>query len=181
MIRGGIVDGLYGNQGGGANPVSYYYGKSQTKRVGENYAPGGSDTSRLAEFKAAADEVYDGGKTDLLTILNGSDIDNLDITDAADKTVLQFPAGRYHLLFEGFAESTSQAGFRVELRQILMNTDDLLLTHTTGWTSAPAPANTTYQLEYHDFVVAGIEQFYFLFPAHGDRRRSHFLRVEKVA
>ena len=42
MIQGGIVGGYYGiDGGGGKNPVSYYYGKGQTKRVGENYTPAG--------------------------------------------------------------------------------------------------------------------------------------------
>ena len=180
MIRGGIVGGLYGKGGGGKNPVSYYYGKSQTKRVGQNYTPGGSGTRRPAEFKATADETYDGGKSDLLTILDGSDVANLDITGAADKTVLQFPEGRYDLVFEGYSASTSQAGFRVELREVQMNADDTIHTHTTGWTTAASPANTTYHLEYPDLVVDGTEHFYFLFPIHGDRARSHFLRVEKV-
>ncbi|RKU21019.1 hypothetical protein C6499_22635 [Candidatus Poribacteria bacterium] len=180
MIRGGIVGGLYGKGGGGGGPVSYYYGKSQTKRVGENYTPAGSGNRRLAEFKATADEVYDGGKSDLLTILNGGDVANLDVTGQADKTVLQFSNGRYDLLFEGYSASASQGGFRVELREVKMNADDTVITHTSGFTSGTAPANTTYQLIYPDFVVAGTEQFYFLFPIHGDRNRSHFLRVEKV-
>lgn len=182
MIRGGIVGGLYGKGGGGGakNPVSYYYGKDQTKRVGENYTPGGSGGRRLAEFKATADEVYNGGKTDLLTILDGSDVSNLDITDAPDNTVLQLPKGRYHLFLDGYSASASQAGFRIELRQVQMNADDTILTHTAGFATGSSPANVTYQLEYHDFVVAGTEQFYFEFPIHGDRARSHFLRIEKV-
>ncbi len=181
MIRGGIVGGLYGKGGGGGkNPVAYYYGKSQTKRVSQNYTPGGSGAGRLAEFKATADEVYDSGKSDLLTILNASDVANLDIAGAADNTVLQFPEGRYALLFEGYSASTSQVGFRVELRKVQANTDDIEMTHTTGWTGGASPANTTYHLEYPDLVVDGTEHFYFLFPVHGDRARSHFLRIEKV-
>jgi len=181
MIRGGIVGGLYGKGGGGGkNPVAYYYGKSQTKRVSQNYTPGGSGARRLAEFKATADEVYDSGKSDLLTILNASDVANLDIAGAADNTVLQFPEGHYALLFEGYSASTSQVGFRVELRKVQANTDDIEMTHTTGWTGGASPANTTYHLEYPDLVVDGTEHFYFLFPVHGDRARSHFLRIEKV-
>lgn len=182
MIRGGIVGGLYGNRGGGGgnNPVSYYYGKSQTKRVGENYTPAGTGSLRLAEFKATADEVYDGGKSDLLTILDGSDVANIDVTDAADKTVLQFPEGRYDLLLEGYSASSGQASFRVEMREVKTNNDDTVITHTTGWTTGVSPANTTYQLVYPDFVVDGTERFYFLFPIHTTRARSHFLRVEKV-
>lgn len=62
MIRGGIVGGLYGNQGGGGgnNPVSYYFGKGQTKRAGQNYTPGGNGNHRAAEFKTTADLVVDG-------------------------------------------------------------------------------------------------------------------------
>jgi len=182
MIRGGIVGGLYGqgDSGGGQNPVSYYYGKSQTERVGQNYTPAGSGANRLAEFKATADEVYNGGKSDLLTILNGSGVANIDITNAPNNSVLQFPEGRYDILFEGYSGSTMQTGFRVELRKVQANTDDIEMTHTTGWTVAASPANTTYHLEYPDLVVDGTEHFYFLFPIHGDRARSHFLRVEKV-
>ena len=181
MVHGGIVDGYYANDGGGNNPVSYYFGKNQTKRVGQNYTPGGSGEGRLAEFKAIADEVYDGGKSDLLTILNASDVTNLDITGQTDNTILQFPQGRYDIIFEGYSASTSSTGFRVELREAKINGDDIMHTHTTGWTSAVSPANTTYHLEYPDLVVDGTEHFYFLFPVHGGRARSHFLRVEKVA
>ena len=174
MIKGGIVGGYYGI--GGKNPVAYYYGKDQTKRVGENYTPG----SRLAEFKTTADEVLDGGKRDLLIITNASDAPNIDLTNAADNSILQFPVGRHHLHFQGYSEVTSQAAFRVELHKIQEETDDVLITHTTGWTSAPSPARTAYQLIWPDFVVIDdTEKFYFPFP--GSSARSHFLRVETVA
>ena len=75
----------------GKNPVAYYYGKDQTKRVGENYTPGGTGNDRLAEFKTTADEVLDGGKRDLLIITNASDAPNIDLTNAADNSILQFP------------------------------------------------------------------------------------------
>ena len=182
MIRGGIVGGLYGKGGGGgANPVSYYYGKSQTKRVGQNYAPAGSGNSRPAEFKTTADEVYNGGKADLLTILNGSAVSHIDISNAPNNVVLQFPAGRYHLTFQGYSRDAFATTFRVELRQIQSGTDDLVVTETPGYSGGSAPANTEYLLNWPDFVTDGTEQFYFLFPVGGGDARSHFLRIEKVA
>ena len=179
MIRGGIVGGYYG-VGGGNNPVSYYLGKDQTRKVGENYEPGGAGNSRAAEFKTVADVVHDGGKTDLLTITNASDESNIDIPTGPDNCVLQFPVGRHHLLFQGYSEITSQAAFRVELQEVQEETDDLVVTHTTGWTSAPSPARTVYQIIWPDLVVDGTEKYYFLFPAGGGSNRSHFLRVETV-
>ena len=180
MIKGGIVGGYYGI--GGANPVVYYYGKDQTKRVGENYTPGGTGNDRTAEFKTTADEVIDGGKRNLLTISNAADAANIDLTDGPDNAILQFPVGRHHLLFQGYSEATGQAAFRVELKQIQEETDDALVTHTTGWTSAPSPARTVYQLIWPDFVVTDdTEKFYFLFPSGGGSARSHYLRVETVA
>ena len=179
MINGGIVGGYYG-VGGGNNPVSYYLGKDQTRKVGENYTPGGSGNNRAAEFKTVADITHDDGKTDLLTITNASDESNIDITNGPDNCVLQFPVGRHHLLFQGYSEITSQAAFRVELREAQEATDDLVVTHTTGWTSAPTPARTTYQIIWPDLVVDGTEKYYFLFPAGGGSNRSHFLRVETV-
>ena len=181
MIKGGIVGGYYGI-GGGKNPVAYYYGKDQTKRVGENYTPGGTGNDRLAEFKTTADEVLDGGKRDLLIITNASDAPNIDLTNAPDNSILQFPVGRHHLLFQGYSEATGQAAFRVELRKIQEETDDTEIVHTTGWTSAPSPARTTYQLIWPDFVVTDdTEKFYFPFLTAGSSNRSHFLRVETVA
>lgn len=180
MINGGIVGPHYG-AGGGNNPVAYYFGKGQTQRVGENYAPGGSGNIRPAEFKTVADLVYDGGKTDLLTITNGSDEPNIDANNPPDNSVLKFPIGRYHLLFQGYSESGTQTGFRVELRKIQPNTDDIEITHTTGYTSGVNPARTTYQLIWPDFVVTDdIAKFYFLFPVQGGSDRSHFLRIETV-
>lgn len=191
MIRGGIVGGLYnkggsgdgdgGGDGGGANPVSYYYGKAQTRRVGQNYTPAGRGTRRAAEFKATADEVYDGGKTDLLTILNARDISNIDLSNAADNSVIQFPAGRYHITFQGYSEDRFATGFRAELRRIQSGTDDLVVTETSGYTGGINPASTEYLLSWPDFVIEGTEQFYFLFPVGGNNKRSHFLRIEKVA
>ena len=185
MIRGGIVGGLYGKGGdgggGGANPVSYYYGKSQTKRVGENYTPAGSGGNRPAEFKTTADEVYNSGKNDLLTIINASDASDIDRTNAPDNTVIQFPAGRYHITFQGYTEAQFATAFRVELRQIKSGTDDIVVIETPGYAGAPNPARTEYLLNWPDFVTDGTEQFYFLFPIGGGVKRSHFLRVEKVA
>ena len=107
MILGGIVGGYYGMDGGGGkNPVSYYFGKGQTKRLGQNYTPAGSGSSRPAEFKATADETYDGGKSDLLTIKNASAVSDIDLTNAPNNTVVQFPAGRYHLLFVGYTDAS---------------------------------------------------------------------------
>ena len=124
MISGGIVGGYYG--AGGKSPVSYYYGKDQTQRIGENYTPGGQGNDRLAEFKTTADLLYDGGKSDLLTITNVSDASNsnIDYTNGPDNSVLQFPIGRYHLLFQGYSEAAAQGAFRVELRQMQEGTDD---------------------------------------------------------
>ena len=184
MIRGGIVGGLYGKGGGGggANPVSYYYGKSQTKRVGQNYTPGGSGSSRPAEFKTTADEVYNGGKTDLLTILNGSDVSNIDVNNAPDNCILQFPVGRYDITFQGYSEEQFATAFRVYLSQIQSGTDDMVVAETPGYSGAPRPASTEYLLNWPDFVIEeGTEQFYFLFPVGGQDKRSHFLRIEKVA
>lgn len=183
MIRGGIVGGYYGKGGGGGgkNPISYYYGKSQTKRVGQNYTPAGSGSSRAAEFKTTADEVYNGGKTDLLTILNGSAVSDIDINNPPNNTVIQFPAGRYDLTFQGYSEETFATTFRVELRQVKSGTDDFVVTETPGYSGAPAPARTEFLLSWPDFVTDGTEQFYFLFPVGGNDKRSHFLRVEKVA
>ena len=182
MIRGGIVGGLYGKGGGGgANPVSYYYGKSQTKRVGQNYTPAGSGAGRPAEFKATADEVYNGGKANLLTILNGSDVSNIDVSNPADNVVIQFPAGRYHLTFQGYTQTSFATAFRAEFRQIKSGTDDIVVAETPGYSGAPAPANTEYLLNWPDFVTDGTEQFYFQFPVGGNNARSHFLRIEKVA
>ena len=184
MIRGGIVGGLYGKGGGGgANPISYYYGKNQTKRVGQNYTPAGSGVSRPAEFKTTADEVYNGGKTDLLTILNGSAISDIDINNAPNNCILQFPIGRYDLTFQGYSEDQFATNFRVELRQIQSGTDDMVVTEIPGYSgNAPTPARTEYLLNWPDFVIeAGTEQFYFQFPVGGNDKRSHFLRVEKVA
>ena len=187
MIQGGIVGGYYGNRdeggnpGSAKNPVSYYYGKSQTKRLGENYTPAGSGNHRLAEFKTTADETYDEGKSDLLTIADASNTTNIDITNGPNNSVIQLPAGRYHLLFQGYTEAQNASGFRIELRQVQTGTDDLVITHTTGWTGAVDPARTAYQLIWTDWVVDGTEKFYLLFPILGDRSRSHFLRIEKVA
>ena len=181
MIHGGIVGGYYGNPSGGNNPVAYYYGKDQTKRVGENYTPGGEANDRAAEFKTTADEVHDGGERDLLTITNASDEPNIDITSGPNTCVLGFPAGRYHLLFQGYTEAGSQASFRVELRRIQEATDDIEVTHTTGWTSAVSPAKTTYQLIWTDLILDGTEKLYFLFPVSGNSDRSHFLRIETAA
>ena len=174
------LEGITG-VGGGNNPVSYYLGKDQTRKVGQNYTPGGTGNDRAAEFKTVADITHDGGKTDLLTITNASDEPNIDMENGPDNCVLQFPAAaRYHLLFQGYSEVTSQAAFRVELREIQEETDDLMVTHTSGWTSAPSPARTTYQLIWPDLVVDGTEKYYFLFPVSGASNRSHFLRIETV-
>ena len=182
MIKGGIVGGYYGiGEGGGKNPVAYYYGKDQTKRVGENYTPGGTGNDRLAEFKTTADEVYDGGKRDLLIITNASDAPNIDLTNGPDNSVLLFPAGRYYLLFQGYSEASGQAAFRTELRKIQEGTDDTKITHTTGWTTGVSPARTVYQLIWLDFVADGSEKIYLPFPTSGASARSHFLRIEQVA
>ena len=182
MIKGGIVGGYYGiGEGGGKNPVAYYYGKDQTKRVGENYTPGGEGNDRLAEFKTTADEVHDGGKRDLLILTNASDAPNIDLENAPDNSILQFPVGRHHLLFQGYSEVTGQGAFRVDLRKIQAETDDTLVTHATGWSMAASPARTVYQLIWPDFVVTDdTEKFYFLFPVAGGSNRSHFLRIETV-
>ena len=182
MILGGIVGGYYGiDGGGGKNPVSYYYGKGQTKRVGENYTPAGTGNNRTAEFKTTADETYDGGKSDLLTIINASAAANIDITSAPNNSVIQFPAGRYHLLFEGYLGGGNLTNFRLELRQIQENTDDIVISETEGWGTGANPAGMTYTIQAPDFVVDGTEQFYILFPVGGSMSRSHYLRVEKVA
>ena len=181
MILGGIVGGTYGI-GGGKNPVVYYYGKSQTQRIGENYTPAGQNNDRLAEFKTTADLVYNGGKSDLLTITNVSDAPTIDYPNGPDNSVLQFPAGRYHLQFQGYSEASAQGAFRVELRQIQTGEDDLIITYTTGWTTGESPATKAYQLIWTDFVVVdGTEKYYLLFPIFGSARRSHFLCIEKVA
>ena len=180
MILGGIVGGYYG-KGGGNNPVSYYFGKGQTKRVGQNYTPAGSGNSRLAEFKSTADEVYDGGKNDLLTILNGGAVSDIDISNAPNNTVLQFPLGRFHLYFEGYTQAAARTAFRVELRKVQSGTDDQLIIDVSGYASAVNPARTTYQLNYQDFVVAdATDEFYLLFPDTGNFARSHFLRIETL-
>ena len=181
MIRGGIVGGLYGKGGGAARPVSYYYGKNQTKRVGENYTPAGTGISRPAEFKTTADEVYNGGKNDLLTILNGSAVSDIDQTNAPDNCIIQFPIGRYHLTFQGYSTDQFATAFRVELRQIQSGTDDLVVVETAGYSGAPDPARTEYLVNWPDLRIEGTEQFYFLFPVSGNDNRSHFLRIEKVA
>ena len=138
MILGGIVGGYYGiDGGGGKNPVSYYYGKGQTKRVGENYTPAGAGNSRPAEFKTIADEVYDGGKNNLLTITNASAESDIDLTNGPNKSVIQFPAGRHHLTFQGYSEDSFATSFRVELRQVQLGTDDLIVTETPGYSGAP--------------------------------------------
>ena len=138
--------------------------------------------SRAAEFKTTADEALDGGKADLLTITNASDESTIDMNHGkADNTVIQFPAGRYNLLFQGYSESQYQIGFRVELKQIQEGTDDTVITHTTGYTAAASPATTAYQLIWTDLIINGTEKFYFLFPIAGNSNRSHCLRIEKVA
>ena len=182
MILGGIVGGYYGiDGGGGKNPVVYYYGKGQTKRVGENYTPAGLGNSRPAEFKTTADKTYNGGKSDLLTITNGSAESDMDLTNAPNNSVIQFPAGRHHLLFQGYSEDAFATTFRVELRQIKSGTDDIVIVETPGYSGSPAPARVTFQLFWHDFIVDGTEKFYFLFPVSGPDKRSHFLRIETVA
>ena len=180
MIQGGIVGGTY-SIGGGKSPVVYYFGKDQTRRVGENYTPGGQANDRAAEFKTTADLVYDGGKTDLLTITNASDESNIDPTNGPDNSVLQFPAGRYHLLFQGYSAASAQGAFRIELREVQEGTDDLIITYTTGWTTGVDPARKAYQLIWTDFIVGeGTEKFYFLYPSFGAQPRSHFLCIEQV-
>ena len=180
-MKYGIVPPTYGKGSGGKNPVSYYYGKSQTQRVGQNYIPAGSGVSRVAEFKTTADEVYDGGKSDLLTVLNGSDVSDIDMTNAPDNCVIQFPVGRYDITFQGYSQETFATAFRVVLRQVQSGTDDTVVVETPGYSGAPAPASTEYLLNWPDFVVEdGTEQFYFQFPVGGSDRRSHFLRIEKV-
>lgn len=184
MIHGGIVGGHYGKPtqiNGNQNPVSYYFGKNQTKRVGENYTPRGRRTHRAAEFKATADETYDDGKTDLLRITNASEESTIDIPNGPNNCVLQFPAGRYHLTFQGYSTASRENAHRVELREIKVGTDDLVITETTGNTRGSDPAQTAYQLIWKDLVVDGTEKFYFLFPVSGESHRSHFLRIEKVA
>ena len=182
MILGGIVGGTYGiDGGGGANPISYYYGKDQTRRVGENYRPMIRANMSPAEFKTTADETYNSGQTDLLTLLNTADATDIDVTGTANNCVFNLPPGRYHLLFQGYSAAGSQAAFRAELRQIQAGTDDIVITHTTGWTTGANPARTTFQLLWHDLIVEGTEQFYLLFPVSGVSARSHFLRIEKVA
>lgn len=183
MIHGGIVGAHYrqGEANGSKNPVSYYFGKGQTKRVGQNYTPGGTGNQRAAEFKATADETLDGGKADLLRITNASDESTIDIPNGPDKCVLQFPAGRYHLLFQGYTEAQHQTTFRIELKQLQTETDDTLIIHTPGYSGGQSPARTAYQLIWFDLETDGTDKFYFLFPRAGGSNRSHFLRIEKVA
>ena len=186
MIRGGIVGGLYGKGGGdgGAakNPVVYYYGKDQTRRVGENYTPAGAGGSRPAEFKTTADEVFDGGNPNLLTVSHGSAATDIDISSPPDNTILQFPVGRYFLCFQGYTTTGFSSNFRVELRKIEPGTDDTIIIDVTGYEGATNPARTTYELAYHDFVVTdATDKYYLLFPSGGANSRSHFLRIEKVA
>lgn len=182
MIQGGIVGGYYGvGGGGGNNPVSYYYGKSQTKRVGENYTPAGQGNSRPAEFKTTADETHNGGKNDLLTITNASAESDIDLTNAPNNSVIQFPAGRYHLTFQGYTDDSFATSLRIELKQIQTGTDDIVVVETPGYSGGPSPSRTEYLLSWPDFIVDGTEKFYFLFPIGGADKRSHFLRVEKVA
>lgn len=181
MVHGGIVSSYYGNgEGNSKNPVSYYFGKNQTKRVGQNYAPGGSGNQRAAEFKITADETFDGGKADLLTITNARDESTIDITNGPDKSVIQFPKGRYHLLFQGYTEAQYQTAFRIELKQIRVGTDDLIITHTPGYSTGSNPARTAYQLIWYDLIVEGTEKFYLPIPRAGGNNRSHFLRIETV-
>ena len=181
MIRGGIVGGLYGKGGGGGNnPVSYYFGKGQTKRAGQNYTPGGTGNHRAAEFKTTADLILDGGKTDLLTLTHASNESDIDIGNGPNNSVLLFPAGRYHLCFQGYVNVVVTT-FRVDLKKITTGTDDLLLASTPGYSAATAPVRATFQLTYMDFEADGTEKFYFHFPANGSSARSHFLRIEKVA
>lgn len=183
----GYGDGFLGNTAladdikSANNPVVYYYGKGQTKRVGENYTPAGRGNSRPAEFKTTADEVYNGGKNDLLTIENASDVSDIDLTNAPDNSVIQFPAGRYHLTFQGYTEDTFASALRIELKQIQTRSDDVIIIETPGYSGGPAPARSTYQLNLPDFTVDGTEKFYILFPISGPDKRSHFLRIEKVA
>ena len=182
MINGGIVGGHYGQGAGNSkNPVSYYFGKSQTKRVGQNYTPGGSGNHRAAEWKTTADETYNGGKADLLTITNASAESTIDISNGPNNSVIQLPAGRYHLTFYGYTTASAQTAHRVELRQINASTDDALIIEATGYSAAPNPARSTYQLIWSDLVVDGTEKFYFPFPTGGANQRSHFLRIETVA
>lgn len=180
MIRGGIVGGLYGKGGGGGkNPVSYYFGKSQTKQFGDHYTPAGTGNHRAAEFKTTADRILDGGKNDLLTITHASAESDIDIGSGPNNSVLLFPAGRYHLCLQGYVNVTTTT-LRVDLKKIATGTDDLLLASTPGYSSAIAPIRATFQLTYMDFVADGTEKFYFLFPSSGSSQRSHFLRIEKV-
>ena len=181
MIRGGIVGGLYGKGGGGGgkNPVSYYYGKGQSKQFGNHYTPAGSGSHRAAEFKTTADRVLDGGKTDLLTITHASNESDIDISNGPNNSVLLFPAGRYHLCFQGYVNVVTTT-FRVDLKKITTGTDDLLLVSTPGYSTAAAPIRSTFQFIYMDFVADGTEKFYFHFPSSGNAQRSHFLRVETV-
>ena len=185
MILGGIVGGYYGKGGGEnsgkGNPVVYYFGKGQTKRVGENYTPAGRGTSRPAEFKTTADETYNDGRNDLLTITNGSDESDMDPANPPNNSVIQFPAGRYHLAFQGYSEDVFATAFRVELRQIQSGTDDTVVIDIAGYSGGVAPARTEYLLSWPDFIVDGTEKFYFLFPIGGNDKRSHFLRIETVA
>lgn len=182
MVLGGIVGGYYGQEeSNGKNPVAYYFGKNQTKRVGQNYTPGGQGNNRAAEFKTAADQTYDGGKADILTITNASDEANIDLTNGPDNAVLQFPAGRHHLLFQGYTEAQYQTSFRIELREIQQGTDDLIITHTPGYSGGQSPARTAYQLIWYDLVTDGTDKFYLAFPHGGNQNRSHFLRIETVA
>ncbi|MCY3744469.1 MAG: hypothetical protein OXH00_25925 [Candidatus Poribacteria bacterium] len=182
MIRGGIVGGLYGNRGGGGgnNPVSYYFGKNQTKQFGGHYTPAGTGNQRAAEFKTTADRILDGGKNDLLSITHASAEADIDIGSGPNNSVLLFPEGRYHLCFQGYVNATTTT-FRVDLKKINTGTDDIVLASTPGYSSAAAPIRTTFELIYMDFEPDGTEKFYFFFPANGSSPRSHFLRVEKVA
>lgn len=163
-------------------PIYYYYGKGQTKRVGENYKPAGSGNSRAAEFKTTPDEVYDNGTLDnLLKITNGSDATDIDIADTPDNTILQFPVGRYDLHFQGYTAARSDNDFRVELRKIMSGKDDLLLTDISGRHTGTGNARTTFDLSYHDLEITDeTDKVYLLFPSSGDKNRSHFLRIQVV-
>lgn len=178
-----IMQSQNGTHCGIKKPVYYYYGKGQTKRLGENYKPAGSGNSRAAEFKTTPDEVYDNGNhlENLLKITNGSDAPDIDIPNTPDNTILQFPVGRYNLQFYGYTTARSDGSYRVELRKILPGTDDLIIVDIAGRHAGASAAKTTFELLWSDFVSTDeTDKFYLLFPVNAGKSRSHFLRIEKI-
>lgn len=213
MIRGGIVGGLYGRQQ--HEPVSFIYlkGRSgnganigmlteQTQRLkgggihhpfvstGQAYAVGLSGIVNEHEFNG--DQLKP-------TFSNIVDESNADITAAANtqrtqKEVIQFPKGLYNLDLhfninvQGAQESRT---LEVQLRQIMQNTDDIVVDFATGQGGGGSDTgHVTVDFRWDFWRPDPTVKYYFAIAAHSEaynqddwrtRTLTGFLQIVTIA